>query len=352
MESMVVDTARGSGTAAALAPPIPLGDPVLDAAVAYFGKHGLRFAALEEVARSCDLDVREVRRRYSSSRSLAVGIFDRVLDILGEQLDRPSEGGSTLTERLQRRFELELRLLEPCKPLVRSWLIDSANPLSPSALLQGPLAFRYVAQIEQELEVARKRGEIYGWILPVVAAGVFICIRGRLVLGWLGDDSPAAARTVALARAEIAAFARLLAPGPLLEGAKPSNGPSTSAHGPRALSASIEVTAPSLGALSPPTATAGLPGQPASEPVQTAAATVAAPPTVAMNAAISSVPVVLGALAHTTPAAELEVSRVLEAAPESEPTHLDSSAPAPVKPGSEMAPTRSKNGSRTKRARH
>src|SRR4051812_32868312 len=149
MTSMVVDTG-GAGTSLALstaapplAQPMPLGDPALDAAVHSFGTHGLSTTALDDVARSSNLDPREVSRRFPSSCSLAVGVFERMLDLLGEQLDEQRERGVTLGERLQRWFELELQLLEPCKALVRGWLIDSVNPLSPAVVLQGPLAFRY-----------------------------------------------------------------------------------------------------------------------------------------------------------------------------------------------------------------
>jgi AcrR family transcriptional regulator len=336
-----VDTG-GAGTSWALsaasavssdvAPAMPLGDPALDAAVRYFGAHGLRSTALDDVARSGDLDLRELSRRYPTSRSLALGVFERMLEILGEQLEEQNKRGATLTERLQRWFELELQLLEPCKALVRSWLLESVNPLSPAALLQGPLAFRYSAQIQRELERARGRREISGWILPVVAAGAFIGLRRSLVLGWLADDSPAAARTLPLARAEIAAFVQLLAPWPGLDQARPSQSRSSSAHEPRALPAPSDVAVETV--------------------AQAAVVQTEAVPAAAVNTALAQAPAVLGTLAQAALTPDLPLSPVPEEASPPEPARLDNSSPAPVKPGSETSATRAKRRARAKRSRH
>jgi hypothetical protein len=353
-----------------VAPPIPLGDPTLDAAVRYFGKHGLRSTALDDVARSGDLDVREVSRRYPSSRCLAAGIFERMLDILGEQLDQQSKGGVALSERLQRWFELELQLLEPCKALVRSWLIDLVNPLSPAGLLQGPLAFRYAVRIQRELELARSRGEISAWVSPAFAAGAFIGLRRSLVLGWLGDDSPAAARTLSLARAEIAAFVSLLAPWPGLDDAGRSHSRSIPVREPRALPAASAPAHPASEALSLPVAAARLPEQPAAAARPLGAPVEAAEPSAverpvtletepvppaAVSAAMAQAPAILGPLAQTAAGAEPLVSLAPEAAsrPESPLFDPDPPAPlAPVKPGSEKSVARSKRRSRTKRSKH
>jgi len=332
MTSMVVDMG-GAGTSLALStasPPIPLGDPALDAAVRYFGAHGLRSTALDDVARSSDLELSELNRRYPSSRSLAAGVFERMLDLLGEQLDGQRERGAPLSERLQRWFELELQLLEPCKALVRGWLIDSVNLLSPTALLQGSLAFRYAARIQRELELARERGEISVWVLPAVATGAFIGLRRSLVLGWLGDDSPAAARTLPLARAEIAAFVRLLAPWPGLDGAHPAASPSR-----------VRETR----ALPPPAA------DPVSFVQPPAVMQTESAPAAAVNAAIAQAPAILGTLAQTA----LEPVPMLSPEPEevrSEPARLDLGSPAPIRPGSEKSATSSKRKSRAKRSKH
>jgi AcrR family transcriptional regulator len=280
-----------------------LGDAALDAARHYFGTHGLRCTALDDIARSSDLDLRELSRRYPSPRTLAVGVFERMLDILGAQLEQQDTRGATLTERLQSWFELELQLLEPCKALVRSWLIDSSDPLSPAALLQGPLAFRYVAQIQREIELARGRGEVSGWTLSSVAAGAFVGLRRSLVLSWLGDASPAAERTLAFARAEIAAFVRLLAPWPGLEDARPSARP-RSAPEPRALATANEAVDPSSSARALPVATTSLAQESAAAAVQTSAVPAEAAATAAVNAAVAQAPAILGILAQTPPAPE------------------------------------------------
>lgn len=325
-------TSRSLSTASATPVPVPLGDPVLDAAVLYFGTHGLRSTALDDIASSGELDVREMRRRYPSSRYLALGIFERMLDLLQEQLQEQLERGATLTERLQGLFERELQLLEPCKALVQSWLMDSANPFSPSALLQGPLAFRYATQIRYTIELARRRGEVSPWTLSAVAAGAFVALRRSLVLGWLVDNSAPATRTLTVARAEIAAFVRLLAPWPGFVDAIPSHLRAGSIRKPRVLSASIEPTAVGSRALPLPVAVPSLPGESANEAVQAAAVQTAAvqmpavdiaavqtaaPLTAAVSAASIQPPVVLGALAQTASAPEPRVGLMLEGAPKS-----------------------------------
>lgn len=339
-----------------MALPLPLGDPALDAAVHYFGTHGLRYTAPDDVARSCDLDVRELRRRYPTSQSLAAGIFERMLDILCEQLEEQSKRGATLSERLQRWFELELQLLEPCKALVRSWLLDSLQPLSPSALLQGPLAFRYAAQIERELDLARGRGEVSGWVLPAIAAGAFVGLRRSLVLGWLDDDSPGAARTLPFARAEIAAFVRLLAPWPgldeaRLDEARPAHRVPVRVPEPRALpapSAAVELPAEA----SPlPVVALSLPEESVAAAVPAVEQTEAAP-ALAVEAAIAQAPAVLGTFAETELKAEPVVNAVLGEVRDSEPAPLEASPPAPVKPGGEKPASRSKRRSRSKRSKN
>ncbi len=364
-----------SKASASAAPAIPLGDPALDAALRYFGTHGLHAAALDDVARSGDLDVREVSRRYPTSRCLALGLFERMLDLLGEQLEEQSRRGASLTERLQSWFELELQLLEPCKALVRSWLLDSLNPLSPTALLQGPLAIRYGSQIERQLELARDRGEISGWVLPGVAAGAFIGLRRSLFLGWLGDDS-AAERTLPFARAEIAAFVRLLAPWPGLDDVRPSASRPIRVQEPRALPAPAEAAKVSAHARSLPAATVNLREEAEAEAVapvqveavqaavvQVAAQPVAvvqpavaeateAAPAAAVNAAVAQAPAVLGTLAQAEATPEALASLAPEAEPPSEPPAIGNGAPAPVQPGSEKSSARSKRRSRAKRSKH
>lgn len=331
---------------------MPLGDATLDAAVRYFGMHGLRSAALDDVARSADLDLRELRRRYPTSRMLALGIFERMLDILGEQLEEQSKRGAPLSERLQRWFELELQLLEPCKALVRGWWLESIHPLSPAAWLQGPLAFRYGAQLQREFELARQRGEISGWIWPAAAAGAFVGLRRSLVSSWLGDDSPAASRTLPLARAEIAAFVRLLAPWPGVEQPRASTSPRR-AREPRALPAPIEPAemsseARSLEAAQAEAVQAVRAVQ--AEAVQAVQAVQAE--TAAVNAALAQAPAVLGVLAQPALEPEPLGSPLSDRVGDPDAAPLGASAPAPVHPGSEKAPNRSQRRARGKRSKH
>ncbi|HEU4582944.1 MAG TPA: hypothetical protein VFS67_32015 [Polyangiaceae bacterium] len=360
MTSMVVGRGE-SGTSWALAvgspvPAVPLGDATLDAALRYFGMHGLRSAALGEVARSADLDLQQLRRRYPTPRSLALGIFERMLDLQREQLEQHHKRGVPLGERLQRWFELELQLLEPCKALVRGWLLESISPLSPAAWLQAPLAFRYRAQLQREFELARQRGEISGWVWPSIAAAGFVSLRRSLVSIWLGDDSGAAARTLPFARGEIAAFVRLLAPWPGLEEARPAHR-SIPVGEPRALPAPSEPAPEPARALPPPAAAVG-PSlavveesaaaalQPAVEPSE------AVPPT-AVDAAVAQAPAVLGALAQPELAPEpLVSSEPEEEASPPESARLEPIAPAPVQPGGDKAPARAKRRPRGKRSKH
>jgi hypothetical protein len=173
-----------------------------------------------------------------------------------------------------------------------------------------------------------------------------------LVLGWLGDDSPAPARTLALARAEIAAFVRLLAPWPSLQDARPSNRP-RSAPEPRALPAPVEGAEVSSATLSLPVAAHRLPDESESAAVQPAVVQAEAASTVAVNAAIAHAPAILGTLAQPGPAVQPLVSLAPEAgASRSEPAQFDGSLPAPIQPGGENAAARSKRRSRAKRSKH
>jgi AcrR family transcriptional regulator len=330
-------------------PPIPLGDATLDVALRYFGAHGLRSSALDDVARSADLDLQELRQRYPTSRSLVIGIFERMLDILSEQLEEQSKRGASLGERLQRWFELELQLLEPCKALVRGWLLDSINPLSPAAWLQGPLAFRYGALLQREFELARQQGEISGWVWPSAAAAAFVSLRRSLISVWLGDESGEAARTLPFARAEIAAFVRLLAPWPGLDEPRPASAP----REPRALPIPIQPARAVHRALPLPVASASLLEEPAAAAVQPAVVPADAVPPAAVDAAIAQAPAVLGTLAQPELAPEALVDLEQDdEAPPSDPARLDQSSPAPAQPGGDKAAARAKRRSRAKRSKH
>jgi AcrR family transcriptional regulator len=189
-----------------------LGDPLLDAAVSCLEEGGFRGTTIERVAMRVGMPTGDILRRFPSVEHLAVAVLERVLNHLPEEVTHASVPGSALGDRLYALLATEVRLLTPYKKVVRSAVLDALNPLSPSALLQAPLAMRYLSLVAGQIQEAKAKDEVSWWVNPLMAAGLFAALRATLVWEWLSDGSSGSKETPARARPAITAFVRGLAP--------------------------------------------------------------------------------------------------------------------------------------------
>jgi AcrR family transcriptional regulator len=186
-----------------------LGDPLLDAAARLMSRPGgMARTTLQEIAVEASAPVEQVLRRFPTLDHAAACIFEEVFrhlpQELGDEVDEPLE------DRLYALLANDFARLAPYKDFVRAISLRTLNPLTPSFMLQAPLAARYAAYVSEQIRTAREHYDISRWTVPTLAAGAFWLVRMEALRFWMNDRSSTSAASMAHAHQLTRTFVKSL----------------------------------------------------------------------------------------------------------------------------------------------
>lgn len=167
-------------------------DELVLAASRCLDRRGLRDVRVEEIAELAGCSVEVVRQRFPTPVDAATAVMQAVVSGMAQALADDTDEQSPLSERLMTLVLYEMQVLNEYRGLVEDVMFTAVDPTAwglavDLASTQTAPISRYVGLVENQIALARTRGEVSWWVNPKLASAAFWVLHVRIITAWLNS---------------------------------------------------------------------------------------------------------------------------------------------------------------------